>query len=87
MKRLLDWNPLRLPVKGTWTTITATTIVFTSNTHPRLLYNGDGAWASRILQPSRYGTQVYKMEFQEGEPPCVPPTWLPVLLTDPANTL
>lgn len=92
MKRLLDFNPLRLPVKGGWTTIKAHTIVFTSNSHPTMLYGGCGAWASRILNGARYGTEVYKMEAQvaanqEAQPAPGEEQWLPIRVIDPAHTM
>lgn len=48
MLRLLDFNPLQLPVKGSFAPIAARTFIFTSNLHPSNCYPGSDAWMRRI---------------------------------------
>lgn len=48
MLRLLDYNPLSLPVKGGFVTVKAYKFIFTSNYPPHTLYQGDSAWMRRI---------------------------------------
>lgn len=50
MLRLLDYNPLQLPVKGGFVPIAARTFIFTSNLHPSNCYPGNEAWMRRINQ-------------------------------------
>lgn len=50
MLQLIDYQPLRLPVKGGYTTIHATTFIFTSNTEPESWYQYDLAWQRRLQE-------------------------------------
>lgn len=48
MLKLLDYYPLRLPVKGSSVAMKAHTFIFTANEHPNIFYGGEAAWMRRI---------------------------------------
>lgn len=59
MLKLLDYNPLRLPVKGGFIAIQAKRFIFTSNIPPDALYGGNPAWVDRVCNAARFGAQVW----------------------------
>lgn len=54
--QLCDCDPIRLPIKGSYTTICATTVVLIGyKLHPMLYYGSDPAWIKRM---NKYGTII-----------------------------
>lgn len=48
MLKIIDFNPLQLPIKGAFTPIRAHTFIFTSNIPFESLYDGNAAWQDRV---------------------------------------
>lgn len=79
MIKLCDYGQLKLPFKGGYTPIKATTIVFTSNLEPFSVYPGDPAWARRINEFAEQYDEatVDKLvaEMDAPGPTCGPTAW------------
>lgn len=70
MLKLLDYNPLQLPIKGAFVPIKAHTFIFTSNIPFDAIYDGNAAWKDRIAKWASVYTEeqirsMYQKKFGE----------------------